>query len=307
MSSDIIKSGDVPDRESRSYVMIRRVTLTGSALNICLALTKIIAGKLTGSIALIADGAHSFGDLISDVAVLAGVRIASKPCDESHQYGHGKFETLAGIFVAFLLVGTGGGIAWSAINALINDVQSYTGETVIIVAAVSIAAKEWLYWITRSVGKKVRSPAVIANAWHHRSDALSSVAVLLGGVGSLLGWGHADQVAAVVVAVMIVLVGLDMSWKGIDELLEVSIEPKFVESIRELIQSHPQVRNFHALRTRKVGNEIFVDVHILVDPDLSVAQGHMITQDLEKGLETRLSNPVNFLIHVEPDVPELRK
>ncbi len=305
-STENTNAGEANRNKDEVFARIRRVTILGSIVNILLAVAKIAIGKSSGSMALIADGVHSFGDLISDVAVLAGAKIASKPRDEKHQYGHGKFETLACIFVALVLFVTGGAIAWSAINAFIHNDQNQVGKYVVIAAVVSIGAKEWLYQITRKVGRTVESPAVIANAWHHRSDALSSIAVLFGAVGSLLGWGYADSTAALLVALMIIFVGADMSLQCIHELMEGAIAPEVIGNIEKLVAGHPQVRSFHALRTRKVGNEIFVDVHILVQPEMSVEQSHQITQDLETDLQKTTPNPVNFLIHVEPDTREHR-
>lgn len=291
--------------DSRS---IRNVTLVGAAINIALMIGKIVVGKLVGSIALVADGLHSLSDLLTDAAVIAGAKAAERPVDDTHPYGHGKFETIAAIFVALVLIAVGGWMAWSALNLLVDDVATRPpGTWVLVLAGVSVVSKEWLYWITRAVAKRANSPAALANAWHHRSDAFSSVVVIVGTIGGMLGWEHGDAFAGLVVAVMIAIVGARVGMNCLGELTDGAIEPQVRDQVARLIASHPEVRDHHELRTRHVGREIFVDVHILVDADMSVLDGHQVATDLEKMVETHVDAPVNLLVHVEPDVPEQRK
>jgi cation diffusion facilitator family transporter len=285
-----------------------RVTLFGIAINVALSLIKLIVGGFAGSVALVADGIHSASDIATDLAVLGGIRLSSKPADPSHPYGHGRYETLAGGLVAGALILVGLYIAWEAGSALYARQEAYPpGLVVVLVATVSVLAKEWIYRRTIRVARRLRSPALHANAWHHRSDALSSVAVLIGGLCGLLGWGHADQVAGIVVGLMVVVAGGRTVRDVLHELVEGSLSRVERETIQAAIERVPAVRSWHALRTRSVGREPFVDLHVLVDPTLSLLQGHRISMQVEEAVESACKRPVNVMVHVEPDTPELNE
>jgi cation diffusion facilitator family transporter len=280
---------------------IRRVTIWGAVVNVVLAVAKIAGGKLVGSISLVADGVHSLSDLATDLVVLVGSSIGRRPADESHPYGHGRFETLASIFVAMTLVGVGIYIAWEAATSMFADHEETTpGWAMVVLASVSIVSKELLYQWTRRVARSTRSPAVLANAWHHRSDALSSVAVLLGGAAGLAGFPHGDHVAGVVVGLMVVMAGGQIVYGQVCELLEQKVDDAILDKIRNVLDRHPEVRGWHRLRTRKVGRETFADVHVLVDPELSVRASHVIADELERELERAVADPINISIHIEP-------
>lgn len=281
------------------------VTLLGIAVNLLLVLGKLIVGAFTGSVALIADGIHSASDIATDLAVLGGIRLSRRPADSGHPYGHGRYETLAGGLVAGALILVGLYIAWEAGSALYAQREIYPGLAVVLVATVSVLAKEWIYRRTIGVARRLRSPALHANAWHHRSDALSSVAVLLGGVGGLLGWGHADQVAGIVVGLMVVMAGGRTVRDVLHELVEGSLSRVELARIQGAVERVPQVRGWHELRSRSVGRETFVDLHVLVDPDLSLLQSHRISMQVEEAVRGACSRPVNVMVHVEPDTPEL--
>jgi cation diffusion facilitator family transporter len=178
---------------------------------------------------------------------------------------------------------------------------------VLIAAVISIAAKEWLYRITRKAAIQSHSPALYANAWHHRSDAFSSVAVAIGFVSLEFGFGHGDQVAAIAVGLMIIWVGVRIIGDTIRELAEASVDPDTIEHIKEIINSDSSIRQWHKLRTRTVGREVFLDLHILVDPDLKITAAHEIAERLEKTLDEKMTRPINITVHIEPDTPELRK
>jgi cation diffusion facilitator family transporter len=282
-----------------------RVTLFGIVINVTLSFIKLIGGVFSGSVALVADGIHSASDIATDLAVLGGIRLSSKPADPSHPYGHGRYETLAGGLVAGALILVGFYIAWEAGYALYAQQEVYPGLVVVLVATVSVLAKEWIYRRTIRVARRLRSPALHANAWHHRSDALSSVAVLIGGLGGLLGWGHADQVAGIVVGLMVVVAGGRTVRDILHELVEGSLSRVELKMIQAAIERVSAVRSWHALRTRSVGREPFVDLHVLVDPTLSLLQGHHISMQVEEAVKSACARPVNVMVHVEPDTPEL--
>jgi len=282
-----------------------RVTFLGTLVNALLIMAKLIGGFFTGSIALIADGIHSGSDLATDLVVIGGIRLGTRKADANHAYGHGRYETLAGGIVAGALVLIGLYIAWEAGSALYSKRVSYPGFLVILIAAGSIIAKEWIARRTLRVARKEQSLALRSNAWHHRSDALSSVAVLLGGACSLLGWGHADQVAGIIVGGMVIGVGVHTVRDVFHEILEGGLARDELEKIQAAVSSIPQVRNWHKLRTRRVGRKVFIDMHILVDPNLSVLEGHRISMQVEAAVKNASRQPVNVLIHVEPDIPEL--
>ncbi len=278
----------------------RRITWIGVLANVVLTTAKIAGGKLTGSVSLVADGVHSLSDLVTDVITLVGVSLAARPADEDHPYGHGRFETLSSILIAAALVGVGLLLAREAGAALIAGQGSYPGGTMVVLATVSIVVKELLYWATIKVARRTRSTALVANAWHHRSDALSSVAVLLGGAAGLAGLPYGDSVAGIVVGLMIVLAGAKIGREAACELLEQSVEEAIMKRIRSALDVHAQVRSWHKLRTRRVGREIFADVHVLVDPHMTVTEAHAIADRLEHDIRDAVDDPINVSIHLEP-------
>jgi cation diffusion facilitator family transporter len=277
-----------------------RVTLVGLFTNILLLGLKLAVGIIVGSAALVADAAHSLSDLLTDIVAIVGIRMSARPADESHPYGHGKFETIAASLIGVALVAAGIAITWNAGLSLYRQEHNIPGYPVLVVAAVSIVSKEWLYHITRRVARRVRSAALSANAWHHRSDALSSVAVLIGGAAGLFGWGHGDQVAAIAVGVMVAVVGAGSLWKVFLELTEGSISADERQSIAKAIESVPGVKGWYRLRTRLVGREVFMDVNVLVDKGLSVGEGHAICTAVEEAIELSLDHPVSVVVHCEP-------
>ena len=284
-----------------------RVTLLGILWNIILLALKLAVGLLTGSAGLVADGIHSASDMATDLAVLGGMHLARRKADEAHPYGHGRFETLAGGIVAGALILVGGFLAWEGISALFTGEESFPGVGVVAVALVSIAAKEWLYRRTARVARAVGSAALQANAWHHRSDALSSIAVLAGGIGGLAGYGHADQLAGVIVGLMVVIAGVKTLTRVLHELTEGGLTRHDLETIERAISGVEGVRQWHQLRGRRVGRETFVDVHVLVDPGLLIVDAHQVSTDVEGAVRRACEKAVNMTVHIEPDVEEQRK
>ncbi len=279
---------------------ITRVTLAGAVLNVLLSAVKLSVGFFVGSAALIADGAHSLSDLSTDAFVIIGARVSSRPPDESHGYGHGKYETLAALLVGVALIAVGLLIAIEAGVSLYRHEQHISGYPVLIVAAASIALKEWIYHVTQRVARRVKSPALSANAWHHRSDALSSIAVLIGAAAGAFGWDHGDQLAAIAVGVMVCLVGARSVFGTFVDFTEGSIPARERAAITLAVEGVSGVRGWHRLRTRMVGREVYMDLHVLVDAGLSVAEGHAICDTVEGSIRRSLDRPVNLLVHYEP-------
>lgn len=278
-----------------------RVTLWGSCVNLVLAGTKLAVGIVAGSAALVADAMHSISDFSTDIVVILGIRLSGRPADESHSYGHGKYETVAASFIGFVLVGAGVYLVLRAGLSLYRQEENFPGYSVIVVAALSIVAKEAIYQVTQRIAQRVKSTVLSVNAWHHRSDALSSVAVLGGGIAGAAGWGHGDQVAAIAVGVMIGAVGLSALWKVFVELCEGSISSGEQKAIVEAIQSVSGIASWHRLRTRLVGRQVFMDVHVRVAPHLSVAEGHLICSIVERNIAQSVDRPINIVVHCEPE------
>lgn len=286
---------------------IKRVTNLGIVGNIVLSAIKLVVGFSAGSLALIADGFHSLSDMATDVAVLLGIYFGSKQPDEKHPYGHGRIETFTAGFIGLILAGVGGVMIYRAAGDIAKGKLATPGYAVLFVASASIIIKELLYQITKKVAVSSHSTALYANAWHHRSDAASSVAVVIGFISLRFGFKYGDQIAAVVVGLMIVLVACQVIASCFRELTESAVDAGTIENIKKIINSNGNIRQWHKLRSRTVGREVFLDVHILVDPDLTVANAHQISESLETALHEQVSRPVNITVHIEPDNPELRK
>ena len=286
---------------------IRSVTYLGMVINIVLSAIKVLIGLAVSSLSLVADGIHSLSDLVTDVAVLLGSHFGARKPDRSHPYGHGRIETFSAVLVAAVLIAVGGAMIYHATISIAKDESTAPHVAVMAVALLSILAKEGLYWITRKAAVKSHSTALYANAWHHRSDALSSVAVLIGYVLLRFGFRHGDQVAALAVGLMIILVGAKIIGDSLRELTEGAVDPQTVDGIKAVINADEAIRQWHRLRTRTVGREVFLDVHILVDPELNVAAAHEISERLERTLDERIARPVNLTVHIEPDLPVFRK
>ena len=295
------------DKRTIAGRQIKSITYIGIAVNIALAVVKVVIGWLAGSLALVADGVHSLSDVATDAVVLLGLRLGSKEPDQSHPYGHGRAETFSAGLIALVLIFVGGAMIYYATMAMDRDVVTAPRFAVLIAAIVSIAAKEWLYRTTQKIAIQSHSPVLYANAWHHRSDALSSVAVMIGFISLEFGFGHGDQVAAIAVGLMIIWVGVRVVSDSLRELTEGAVDSDTIERIRDVINADSSIRQWHKLRTRTVGREVFLDLHILVDPDLNIAAAHQISESLENALDEQITRPVNITVHIEPDTPELRK
>mgnify|MGYP003396978470 CR=1 FL=1 len=286
---------------------IYRVTIVGSVVNLLLVVFKFVAGLLGRSSAMIADAVHSLSDFVTDIVVIVFVNISGKPEDEDHRYGHGKYETLATVIIALALFAVGVGILVDGakdVAAVVNGaVLPAPSMIALIAAALSIVAKELLYRYTAHVGRKLDSQAVVANGWHHRSDAFSSIGVLVGiGGAMLLGekWRVLDPLAAIVVSAFIIKVAVDLIKPCLDELLERSLPAEVEQEIEQIILSEEGVTSPHHLRTRRIGNRYAIEVHIRMDGNLTLSEAHRITTAVEQKLKSRYGSATHVGIHTEP-------
>ena len=286
---------------------IQKVTLYGSAVNLALMVFKFVAGVLGHSAAMIADAIHSLSDFATDIVVLLFVHISHKPKDKSHDYGHGKFETLATTLIGVALFAVAVGIFVDGAKKIVFWANGGTliipGTLALWAALVSILLKEFTYQYTRRKAEKLQSQAMKANAWHHRSDALSSVGTAIGiGGAILLGerWAVLDPIASIVVGAMIVKVAIDLLRSGMGELMEQSLPESVEDEIIEIAQSVPDVSKPHELCTRRIGNHYAIEMHILIDGDMPLKEAHAKATEIERRLKERYGEETHVAIHVEP-------
>ncbi|MCM1450575.1 MAG: cation diffusion facilitator family transporter [Clostridiales bacterium] len=294
--------------KSNEFSIIRHVTLVGLWINVALVAAKLIFGYWGKSDALVADGYHSLSDFITDFIVIAFVATAYKKADKGHPYGHGKFETIASVLISIILLLMGLFIGYEGI---VTMVKSFRGEILprpdiwtLFVAVFSIFAKEFCYRYTMRYGVKLNSSALKANAWHHRSDAISSVATLIGVSFALfMGpyWRIMDPIASIVIAVMIAVSAIRIAMPSINELLEISLPPELIKQMLDVIKSVPGVLRAHNLRARRNGHSYIVDVNIHVDPDITVREGHAISTAVEHHLYERFGKDMIIYVHTEPE------
>ena len=283
----------------------KRVTLIGAGVNLTLALLKLIIGKMSNSHALIADGVHSLSDLITDALVLVTAHYGYQEADSEHPYGHRRIETLGSVIIALVLILVAGGIMYDAIMHIITREElTAPGKIALAMATVSVIANEWLYRITQRTAKRLHSQVLTANAWHHRSDAGSSLVVVIALVGAALGWVWLDSLAAIVVALMIVHMGGKLAWSGVRELIDTSADYDVVLKIQKTIRQVPGVVATHQLRTRSLGGKIAVDVHVIVDTDISVSEGHHIGESVEQSLLNDIEHIMDVTVHIDPEDDE---
>ncbi len=287
--------------------LIRRVTWTGFYVNAFLMVLKVVVGLYGHSDALVADGVHSMSDFATDFIVLIFVGIAYKSADSEHPYGHGKFETFASLIIGAVLMAVGVGIGISGFKVakmcLNGEIIARPGVWTLVVAAISIAMKELLFRYTMATARKVDSPALRANAWHHRSDAISSIATLIGvGAAYFLGnkWIILDPIAAMLIAMFIIVSAIQICRPAVDELLDKSLLPDQMQNAGEAIMGVEGVRKFHRLRTHRNGRMIIIDVHIKVDPQITVERGHCIATAVENRLKAEFGPHMITNVHVEP-------
>ncbi len=282
-----------------------RASYVGAAVNVFQTLIKIGFGILGQSAALIADGIHSLSDLLSDLLVIIAVRLGSREADYEHPYGHRRFETIATVILGVSLIAIGGAIAWSVMNRMANPEHLPVPNVMSLgIAAVSILINEWLYHYTKRIARQTRSKLLLANAWHQRSDAITSLVVLFGIGAVMLGYPLADAIAAIVVALMVAKIGLNLVLESIKELVDTSLPPKLIAEIRTTIMSIDGVEGIHLLRTRQMGEDALIDAHIVVDPRITVSEGHTIGDTVRDELISRFDDVMDVLVHVDPEDDE---
>jgi len=287
------------------YLVMRNVTLVGVIINILLAIAKLIFGWIGRSQALIADGLHSLSDLISDGVVLIAAKYGSREADGEYPYGYARFETVATIIVSLLLMFVAIGICFDATKRLFEPELLFRPTAVsLAVVVVSILIKEVLYHYTMYIALQVRSKMLRANAWHHRSDAISSVIVLIGITGSMAGFTWLDAVASIGVGLMIAKIGWSLGWSGVRELVDTGLNEQELDTIKDIIKSVDGVRTLHELRTRYMGSNILVEVHILVNPRVSVSEGHQIGENVRFYLMEAMEDIVDVTVHIDPENDE---
>ena len=293
-------------RQQKMY----RVTLAGSIVNALLLILKFAAGIIGHSTAMIADAVHSLSDFITDIVVIAFVRLSSKPADKDHAYGHGKYETIATSIIGLALMAVAVKLGWDGIQKIFHvirggELQS-PGIIALIAAITSIIAKEWIYRVTHRVARQVESQALEANAWHHRSDAFSSIGTAIGIGGAVaLGsrWTILDPIAAVIVSIMISITALKLIRKSSGELLEESLPQETEQQIINIVYQDPLATDVHHLHTRRIGNIIAIEMHLRLPKDITLEQAHTHATAIERHLRDTFGSGTHIMLHIEPTKP----
>lgn len=291
------------ERERRAT----RVTLYGAAVNIILVIFKLVAGVVGQSAAMIADGIHSLSDLLTDAVVIIFMRLSSRPQDEDHDYGHGKYETLATAIIGMALFVVGLGICYGGVVKIWAALQGrqlvQPGWIALVAVLVSVALKEWCYQFTVRVGRAIDSETVVANAWHHRSDALSSVGTAIGIGGAIIlgpSWAVLDPIAAVIVSVLIIITAWKLMANALGELLEKSLPETIENDIENTVTEDPMLSDIHHLRTRRIGNHIAIDMHVRMPGEMTLSDAHKVVSKAEGRLRDRYGAGTFISIHMEP-------
>lgn len=293
-----------PERKAAT----QRVTLVGALVNAFLAIAQLVGGFFAQSQALIADGIHTLSDLASDFVVLIAAQHAHKDADDNHPYGHGRIETLATVILALMLAGVAVGIFLHAWGKLFSGEPLHAPHWLaILFAALAIVSKETLFHYTMRTAKRINSKMLVANAWHHRSDVISSVVVLVGIAGTQLGILWLDSVAAMIVAVMILYLAIRMILDSTNELVDTGVDNDTADAIRNFIRPLPGVEDVHMLRTRMMGGNILADAHIQVSSLISVSEGHQIAEHVNRELKAAFPDITDVTIHIDPEDDETAK
>jgi cation diffusion facilitator family transporter len=280
-----------------------KITWVGMVVNILLMLLKLWIGVISRSQALIADGFHSLSDLFTDFIALFGLKWGRKEPDEDHPFGHARIETITGMLMGLILILVGIGIVVSSVTAIYHHREANISLTAIGVAVISIILKEIMYWYTIGVGRRIQSLVLIGNAWHHRTDALSSVAVLIGLGAAYINpeWHLADTYAALIVSVFIFKVGSSMVWTAFKEVVDTAPDRKVLMQLAEQAEQVEGVHQAHDIRARYSGSQILVEIHIVVNPNLTVREGHTIAKQVEHRLLENIKEVTKVIVHVDPD------
>lgn len=284
------------------YHTTKKASLISAVINLSLAIGKILIGWVGHSQGLVADGVHSLSDLLTDIFVIIAAKFGNEEADEDHPYGHGRIETVFTMALAFLLVLVGLGIAYDAAKDLLGTYPHPTPESSTLIAAIiSIIANEFLFRYTLNIGKQIQSQLLVANAWHNRVDSATSFVVVLGIIGGMLGYPHLDAIAAIIVSIFVMKVGSKIAWESIKELIDTGVGQPTLDKIKQTIQSIPGVEALHELRTRSLGGKIFIDVHIIVNPYISVSEGHYIGDHVMYTLKSKIPELADIVVHVDAE------
>lgn len=287
------------------YIEIRRITLHGAAVNAVIATLKLVFGFIGQSQALIADGVHSLSDLSNDFLLIFAAKHASRAADADHPYGHGRIETVFSVAQGLMLGAVGIGISIDAVRRLFNpELLLHPELSALLIALLALVCKETLYHYTMRAAKRLRSSMLRGNAWDHRSDAISSLLVVVGVAGSLAGLTYLDAVAAVAVALMVAKISWNLISHSVRDLIDTGLEEERVAAIRHAITSVNGVRKLHNLRTRRMGPDALVDVHIQVDPSISVSEGHYISDSVRSRVMREVEEVQDVLVHIDPEDDE---
>ena len=289
------------DTHEKRYAEARKVTLVGAFIDAVLGVGKMIVGAISSSTALFADGIHSLSDLATDFFVLFAAKHSSRGADEQHPYGHARIETVATVVLGISLILVALGIGWHAFERLFTKDYQTPGPAALITALISVVAKEGIYHYTMHTAHRLKSKMLEANAWHSRSDAISSVIVVIGILGTMAGLDYLDAIAAIAVAYIIAKIGWQLSWHSMQELVDTGLDQQTVDKIREIIMSISGVVDLHYLRTRTMGADALVDVHIQVGQDLSVSEGHQISENVRWQLIQEMEDVTDVLVHIDPE------
>lgn len=293
--------GSSPESISNPYSGVK-VTVIGAVVNLILAIFKFVIGTIGNSKALVADAVHSISDLVTDIIVLLGLHFGNLPADQDHHYGHKKIETVAEIALGLFLIIVAVKLAYDSGAALWFKKIVRPKSITIVAAIVSVISKELLYRWTKKVGQRLKSGVIIANAWHHRTDAYSSIAVLVGLVFTRISSAlvFMDALASLVVSVMILKVALGIASGGFKRIIDTAPPTHYIEETMKLISNYPGVKNPHKLKMRYIGDAIYIEVHIEVEPDISVKQGHDIAAGVKHMIKNHHKNVIDVIVHVEP-------
>ncbi|MBW6509555.1 MAG: cation diffusion facilitator family transporter [Desulfuromonadales bacterium] len=283
----------------------RKVTLIGLVVNVINAGVKMFVGFWANSYALIADGIHSASDMLSDVLVLVASHYGRRQPDKDHPYGHDRYETLATLILGALLIAVAGALVWDSLMRLLTPRELVTpGAIALVVALASIVSKEWIYHYTMRIARQINSRLLEGNAWHHRTDSLSSIVVFVAIGGALLGISWLDQLAAVFVALMVARIGFTLIWESLKELVDTALPQDEVNAIRAAVLTIPGVRDVHDLRSRRMANRTLLDIHLQVDPHISVSEGHEVGAWVARLLRNQYDHISDVTFHIDPECDE---
>src|SRR3990167_557924 len=295
-----------PMNNNTRYNQAKKATIVSAAINTLLGFMKIIVGFLGHSQALVADGVHSFSDLLSDALVLFAAKAGNKSPDADHPYGHRRIETLGSIIIALLLITVGLALIGNTIRLIWHHEHlPLPNLSVLLIAIVSVGANEWLYRYMLKIANTIQSSLLRSNAWHNRGDAFTSVLVFMSVLGQLLGIPYLDAIGAILISLVIINIGGRMAWQGIRELIDTAVNPEELKKMDATIRKVSGVVDVHQLRTRFLGGNIYVDVHVLVDPMISVSEGHYISDQVFLALQQQHPNVTDTTVHVDPEDDEV--